>query len=120
MSNCITFAPHQADDTPLVPEGYRAASVTVSEARQALARMAAQSPEHERLAEVVSALLVRLDTIRDEAHFAASMARQRIDAGDLHGAGRSVDNVLQLVDCRGAHHLLLFGIAPASTTGRSA
>lgn len=120
MTLRITVVPHQADDTPPVPDGYVIASVTVSEARAALARMAAQSPEHEHLAEVVSALLVRLDTIRDETHFAAALTRQRIDGGDLHAAGRSIDNVLALANCRGARHHLMLRSTPASVTGRSA
>lgn len=105
------------NERPPAPEGHRYASVTVSEARLALAQIAEQSPEHEHLAEVVSALLVRLDTIRDEAHFAAGLTRRRIDSGDLHAAGRSIDNVLSLVDRRGARHHLMIRSGPAPAHG---
>lgn len=117
MSAQITVVPRQTEGLPALAGDYRSASVTVSEARLALARMVEQSPEHQHLAEVVSALLVRLDTIRDEAHFSASLARRRVDAGDLHAAGRSIDNVLSLVDRRGARHHLLILSASASAHG---
>ena len=102
-----------------VRHAYQSTFVSVPEARVALSRMALASPEYRHLAEVVSALLVRLDTIRDEAHFGARLTRHRLRAQDLSGARRSNSAVMSLTAGRdGRHHLLLRCDARPDNGGR--
>ena len=59
---------------------YEVVSATVFMVRTALAQMGARSPEYARLAEVADAMLMRLDTIRDENKFltAARAGREEL------------------------------------------
>jgi hypothetical protein len=80
--------------------------VTVREARDALARMGATSPEHGHLAAGIEALLVRLDTVRDECLFRTQIATSKLRSGDPTGAQETLANILTICGKRGERHTL--------------
>lgn len=89
-------------DAPLRPQ----VEITVDEARAALATMAEASPDHAQLAAVVDALLVRLDTVRDECLFRAQIATTKLRGGDASGAQETLANIVTVCGKRGERHTL--------------
>ena len=80
--------------------------VTVREARDALARMGATSPEHAHLAAGIEALLVRLDTVRDECLFRAQIATTKLSGGDASGAQETSANIAVVCGRQDDRHAL--------------
>ena len=99
---------------------YEVVSATVFTVRTALAQMGARSPEYARLAEVADAMLMRLDTIRDENKFLArfSTAPALRAAGDHAGAAEAIKRVDALCRNWGTRHdLMLPRKGPPSQRG---
>ena len=103
--------PHAQPDAPTRSK----LEITVREARDALARMGAESPEHAHLAAAIDALLVRLDTVRDESLMRAQFATGQLRNGNVAGAQRSVANIALVCGRRDDRHALTL---QASTNGR--
>jgi hypothetical protein len=103
--------PQPHPSVPLRPQ----LEVTVREARDALVRMGAESPEHAHLAAAIDALLVRLDTVRDESLMRAQFAAGQLRNGNVIGAQRSVANIALVCGRRDDRHALTL---QASTNGR--
>jgi len=99
-------------DAPLPPQ----VQITVREARDALHAMAEASPDHAQLAAVVDALLVRLDTIRDECLFRAQFATGKLRGGDVTGAQETLANIVTVCGKRDERHTLT---VKTPTQGRS-
>lgn len=87
-------------------------NIAVREAKSALWRMGELSPEHAQFAEVVCALLDRLDTVRDEVKFRAHLATSSIDRGDSQAARVPLGNIITICGERDqAHSLSVRGLA---------
>lgn len=90
------------------PEQYdvEKCAATRREVCDALAWVARNRPELRDTMRVAIAMLVCLDTIRDEAWFSATFAQRRTESGDVTAALESVGNVLTTLGHRGELHSL--------------
>lgn len=87
---------------------------TVGEVRAALRAAASKSPDFEDLAEIASAMLSHLDTIRDEAKFHACMAAIRARNGDAERVKQSIANIVDICgDWNKPHGLFLRADRPS-------
>jgi len=93
----------------------RQLDITVREARDALARMSATSPEHEHLAAGIDALLVRLGTVRDECAIRARLASDLLRRGNDAGAQDTLANIAAICGRSDERHTLT---VKAPTQGR--
>lgn len=79
---------------------------TRGEVTEALAWVARNRPELRDTMRVAIAMLVRLDTIRDDAASPAFLAQRKAEQGDAPGALVSVGNVLQILGAQNQRHAL--------------
>lgn len=84
----------------------RKLDITVREARDALARMSATSPEHEHLTAGIDALLVRLGTVRDECALRARLASDLLRRGNDAGAQETLANIAAICGRGDERHAL--------------